>query len=142
MISRNHFPRLLAAVIIALAATVVAKNLRAQAIFTNPPCAAIAVVNNHPTCAATINLVTVPAGVWPSFNLPAGAGLFLPMPAGGTVKVIGIIPPGSPAVAFSPPPPTFAGCNATSWWAVNLQLSSGCRFKVCVDPATCSIKVF
>lgn len=60
MISRDHVPQLLAAVIVALAATAAAKTLNARAMFTNPPCAAIAVVNKNP-CGAIINLVTVPA---------------------------------------------------------------------------------
>lgn len=141
MISRHHFPRLLAAVIIALAATVAAKTLNAQATFTNPPCAAIAVVNNNP-CGAIINLVTVPANFWPPFNLPSGAGVFLPIPAGAAVRVVGIIPAGGPATPFNPPPPPFVACGPTAWWAVNLPLAPGCRFSACVDPANCSITFF
>lgn len=141
MITRIRIPQSIAALVAAVMMIVAAQTSFAQAVFTNPPCAGVAIVNNHPTCTASLNFVTIPAGVWPPFTLAAGLGHFLPVPAGG-VTVRGLILPGGGAVVLTPPPAP-APCSPTAWWALNVPLGPlPCLFNVCVDPATCSITLW
>lgn len=142
MIFGTRMPQAVAALIVVVTAILAARTSFAQPVFTNPPCAGVAVVNNHPSCTASLNFVTIPAGVWPPFTLAAGLGQFLPVPVGG-VTVRGLILPGGGAVVLNPPPAP-APCSATAWWATNVPLGPlpTCLFTVCVDPASCSITLW
>lgn len=140
MISRIDIRQLVAAFIVAVVAIVAAQRSFAQAVFTNPPCAAVSIVNNHPTCTATVNFATNPAGIWPPFTLAPGTARFLPVPAGG-VKVLGMFPTGGGAIVFRAPPGPTPPCSTTAWWATNVQLNPppACLFTICVDPVACTI---
>ncbi len=132
------------AVVVAIILVAASSRASAQAFFNNPPCAFVTVSNLNPFCNAQINLITVPAFVWPGFFLAPGAAVNLPVPIGG-VQVLGLITPAGVPVRLNPPPAPFAGCGPTGWWAAGVPLdplNPGCLFNVCADPATCSITVF
>ena len=134
----------IALAVLTVAILVIAGNtVAAQPFFTNPPCPAVKVVNNNPTCPAIIQFTTIPAAVWPAtITLAPGGSVFLPNPAPG-VTVTGITDVFATFVPFNPPPAPFSACGPTGWWINGISLNSSvtCSFKVCADPATCTIRL-
>lgn len=140
----NRLPNILAGCALVLVALIAAATLHAQPVFNNPPCTGVKVINNNATCTAQFRFTTIPAGAWPvSFNVPPGGSVGLPIPATG-ITVTGFTDAFGVFQTFNAPPPTFTGCGPTGWWRTGVYLwpALACSFRICADPATCSITVW
>lgn len=124
-----------------LALALVATTASAQN-FNNPPCATVT-VNNLSPCAVNVNIVTIPAGIWPPFLLPVGGVANLPVPLNGFVTVTGVIDINGVFFPTTPPPPPAGSpCGPTDWWTPIIPMGPGCNVTYCLDPLTCTINIW
>lgn len=133
---------IMAAIAACITTFMTAQTSFAQLTFTDPKCGTVTVVNTSATCNAQVDLVTVPPGVWPAFNLPAGTSALLTVPSGSSVQVSGLIDINGNTLPFVSPQQATFDCGGQNSWSIfgaSLTPLASCRFNVCGDPDACTI---